>query len=88
MLNEKGYDAKGLSAPNKAMTYFMINIQTLRDQSPSHISEMMIQGSTMGVIDATKKLREYTNAEPKIRNLMEGLKSMEENNIDQLQKFL
>lgn len=88
MVNEKGYDEKGVGAPSKVMTYLMINIQTLTNQTPSHISEMLITGSTMGVIDAIKKLKEYTDAEPKIRNLMEELKIMEEDNIQQLKKFL
>jgi len=88
ILNEMGYDEKGLGVASKAMTYLMINFQTLTDQTPSHISEMMIQGSMMGVIDAIKKLKEYKDADPKIKGLMENLKTMEENNIAQLKKFL
>lgn len=88
MLNQKGYDEKGIGSPSKVMTYLMINIQTLTNQTPSHISEMLITGSTMGVIDAIKKLKEYSDAESKIRNFMEELKIMEEDNIEQLKKFL
>lgn len=88
MLNEKGFVEKGIGAPNKIMTYLMINMQTLTDKTSSHISEMLITGSTMGVIDAIKKLKEYKGAEPKIRSLMDKLLKMEEDNIQQLKRFL
>jgi hypothetical protein len=87
-LNENGYDEKGIGALNKIKTYLMINIQTLTDKTPSHISEMLIIGSNMGIINAVKNLKEYHNAEPGIVSLMERLLRFEENNIQQLKVFL
>jgi len=88
LLNEHGYDEKGLSAFEKARTYLMINMQTLNDHSSSHISEMLIIGSNMGVIDAIKNLKKYDDAEPNIKGLMEKLLHFEEKNAQQLKKFL
>ncbi len=87
-LNENGCDEKGISALDKIKTYLMINIQTLTDKTPSHISEMLIIGSNMGVINAVKNLKRYKNADPGIISLMERLLEFEENNIQQLKKFL
>jgi len=87
-LNENGYDEKGISALDKIKTYLMINIQTLADKSPSHIAEMLIIGSNMGIINAIKNLKKYKNAEPDIINLMERLLKFEENNVQQLKEFL
>jgi len=87
-LNENGYDEKGISALDKIKTYLMINIQTLADKSPSHIAEMLIIGSNMGIINAIKNLKKYKNAEPNIKNLMERLLKFEENNVQQLKEFL
>lgn len=87
-LNENGYDEKGISALNKIKTYLMINMQTLTDKTPSHISEMLIIGSNMGVINAIKNLKKYKDAEPGIITLMERLLKFEENNIQQLKGFL
>lgn len=87
-LNENGYDEKGISALDKIKTYLMINIQTLTDKTPSHISEMLIIGSNMGVINAVKNIKKYMNAEPGIISLMERLLKFEENNIQQLKEFL
>lgn len=56
-LNENGYDEKGIGAFDKIKTYLMINMQTLTDRSASHIAEMLIIGSNMGVINAVKNLK-------------------------------
>ena len=88
LLNENGYDEKGISAFEKLKTYLMINMQTLTDKTPSHISEMLIVGSNMGIINAVKNLKKYQNAETDIRNLMERLLQFEENNVQELKQFL
>lgn len=87
-LNENGYDEKGIGTLKQIRTYLMINIQTLSDKTPSHISEMLIIGSNMGVINAVKNLKKYKGAEPSIVSLMERLLKFEENNIQQLKSFL
>lgn len=87
-LNENGYDEKGISAMEKIKTYLVLNMQTLNDKSPSHISEMLIIGSNMGVINAVRSLKKYQNAEPAILGLMDRLLKFEENNIQQLKGFL
>ena len=88
-LNKNGYDEKGLGTLEKIRTYLMINMQTLSDKTSSHISEMLIIGSNMGVINAIKNLRKYKeDAEPEILGLMNRLLKFEENNIQQLKDFL
>lgn len=87
-LNENGHEEKGISSFDKIKTYFMINMQTLNDKTPSHISEMLIIGSNMGIIDAIKNLKKYKDAEPKIVQLMERLLKFEEDNVQQLKQFL
>lgn len=88
LLNENGYDDKGISSFEKIRTYLMINMQTLTDKTPSHISEMLIIGSNMGVINAVKNIKKYKDAEPNILSLMERLLRFEENNIQELKHFL
>lgn len=88
LLNVNGYDEKGLNAFEKIRTSLMINMQTLTDKSSSHIAEMLIIGSNMGVIDAIKNIRKCKKANPDIINLMEKLKAFEEENIASLKEFL
>lgn len=66
----------------------MINMQTMTDNSASHIAEMLIIGSNMGIINAVKNMKKYSDAEPTILKLMERLLKFEENNVQQLKEFL
>lgn len=88
MLCQMGCDEKGLSTFEKLRTYLMINMQTMVDKSRSHMAEMLIQGSTMGINDAIKKLKEYPDAEPKIGKLMGDLQKFEEKSLEKLKGFL
>lgn len=89
MLNENGYDEKGLNAFEKISTYFMVNIQTMTDDSASHIAQMLIEGSNMGITDALKKLHKYEGkTEKEIQKLMGKLQQFEEKNVEKLKAFL
>lgn len=89
MLNENGYDEKAISTLEKISAYIMINLKTLTDKSDTHIAEMLIQGSNMGIIDAAKKINEYEDsAEKNIISLMKKLKKFEEENAEKLKAYL
>ena len=87
-LNECGYDDEGLTGFEKVRTYVMISAQTLTDRSPQHIAEMLITGSTMGIIDAVKNLKHNADAEKEARDLMLELLKFEEDNAVRLREFL
>ncbi|HHZ05913.1 MAG TPA: hypothetical protein GX401_03900 [Clostridiales bacterium] len=89
MLNDSGIDEKGLSAMEKMKTYLMVNMQTMTDHSASHIAEMLVLGSNMGIVQSIKKSREYkADAKPESLSLMKELGKMEENNVKKLKEFL
>lgn len=72
----------------KIKTYLMMNLQTMMDKSDSHIAQMLIQGSTMGVTDAVKRLHDYQDADRKVVDLMEDLRKFEEKSIEKIKEFL
>lgn len=89
ILNRNGYDEKGLGTFEKMRTYLMVNLQTMTDDSTSHIAKMLIQGSSMGITEAVKKLHQYENdVEKDIKKLMEQLQEFEEENVEKLKEFL
>lgn len=88
LLNFNDYHEKGIGTVEKLRTYIMINIQTLANKTTSHIAEMLIIGSNMGIIDAIKNIRKYNDAEKDILNLMKQLQEFEENNVEKLKIFL
>lgn len=87
-LNNHGYDEKGISAFEKVRTDLMINMQTITDKSPSHIAQMLMLGSTMGIINAIRCLHDYPKAGQDVLNLMDKLKEFEEKSYGDLQAFI
>ena len=87
-LNSHGFVEKGISSFEKIRTYLMINMQTLTDKSTTHIAEMMMIGSTMGIINAIRNLSEYDHADRDILDLMATLKKFEEKSYQDLQGFI
>ena len=88
LLEENGYDEKGLNSFEKIRTYLMVNIQTMADRTTSHIAQMMMIGSNMGIIQAIKNLRKYENVQKGVKNLMERLQKKEEENLESMKAFL
>ena len=87
-LSSRGYDEKQLSSFSKIRTYIMIDMQTIKDKSNSHIAEMMMIGSNMGIIKAIRDTHRCKNADKEILELMNNLCKTEENNIEHLKNFL
>jgi len=87
-LKELNKEAKDINAFSKLSTYAMVNLKTLANESPSHISEMLIQGSTIGIVDLTKKLKEYTDVDEEILALANKLLQLEQNNVEECKKYL
>lgn len=88
ILKLNGYDEKGINSFDKIKTYIIINIQTLMDKTSSHIAEMIIIGSNMGIIDSIKNIKKYKDAEENILCLMKRLQELEEYNIKKVKMFL
>lgn len=88
-LNKAGYDEKGINAMQKIMTYLMIDMKMMVDSSPSHVAQMLIQGSNMGIIDAQKRIHEYeSQADKEVIRLMKHLQEFEEKNVERLKAYL
>ncbi len=88
LLAGQGEKAKDNNMFKKAMTETMAKFNSLQDASSSHIAEMMINGATMGVIDMTKKLREYNSANAVIHSLGQEVLNFEENTIAKMKNYL
>ena len=88
ILNRSGYDEKGLGTFEKIRTYLMVNLQTMADDSTSHIAKMLIQGSTMGVTSLTRQIRDYDGEDTEVLDFAKKQLKRGEKNIDELKKFL
>ena len=88
LINKLGKDEEDISNISKVMSYMMVNMQMLKDDSESNIAKLMIEGSNKGVIQITEKINHYNNVNPKIIKLAKKLLSTEEHNIEDLKIYL
>lgn len=88
-LLQKTGDAPPKAKPlEKAMAYVSSDLQTLTDNSPSKIAELVIRGNTMGITEITKQLHQYDGSNAQITALAKEQIKMEQDNIEALKKFL
>lgn len=81
-------ESKSIPKITKFTSYIMIKMEVLMDKSPSHIAEMLIKGSVMGIIEIEKNFNDYKNANKEILDLANKLLQTEKNNIENLKKYL
>ena len=81
-------DEEDISNMSKIMSYVMVNMQMLKDDSASNIAKLMIEGSNKGIIQINEKLNNYANINPKIIKLAKKLLVTEQHNIDDLKIYL
>ena len=75
------------SMPEKVMTDWMINMKTMVDSTTSHLAELLVQGTNMGIIEGRRILNKK-NLNEDVNNLVEKYVTMQEKYLDNLKEFL
>lgn len=70
------------------MAWTGIQLNTIKNKSNSHISDMLIQGTTMGVIEGRRILNNNPNMDTEIKQILNNFITMQENNIQRLKMYL
>lgn len=83
-----GGTAQGQSAMAKLNTRMGIGMKTLTDKSTRNLAEMLSEGSSQGVMDCIKSQKDYPDAAPGSKRLMQKVKDFEEDNRIRLERFL
>lgn len=65
-----------------------IKMNTMIDKTDSHIADMMIQGSTMGITEATKGMHDHQTAEKPVQKLAKDIVAFEQQNIEKMKAYL
>lgn len=73
---------------NQTMAWTGIQMNTMNDKSNSHIADMLIQGTTMGIIEGRKLLNENPTIDPEITDTLNKFVKMQENSVEKLKTFL
>ena len=76
------------NAMNKMMTWYGIQMKTMVDDSTSKLSELLMQGTNMGIIEGRRLLNQNQNIEPDVKNILNDFVVMQEDNVETLKKYL
>ena len=88
-MTEKGYEIKDIGVMKKAMMWSAINMNTAFDQSKSHISQIMVKGTVMGITEMQELINGNSNAlDQDIVEYAKELKALMENYEQDLKKYL
>lgn len=88
-MTEKGYEIKDIGAMKKAMMWSAINMNTAFDQSKSHISQIMVKGTVMGITELTTLINNSDClTDEKALEYAKRLLALEEEYEERLKKFL
>ena len=83
-----GGTAQGQSAMAKLNTRMGIGMKTLTDKSTRNLAEMLSEGSSQGVMDCIKSQKDYPDAAPGSKRLMQKVQDFEEDDRIRLERFL
>ncbi len=81
----EGYKSSALS---DAMLRTGIHYNTMLNTSTGHIAELMIKGSTNGIIEMEKVLKHNEEAGERPVNLARKMIELEERNVERLKQYL
>ena len=76
------------NAMNKMMTWYGIQMKTMVDDTTSKLSELLMQGTNMGIIEGRRLLNQNQNIEPDIKNILNDFVVMQEDSVETLKKYL
>ena len=77
-----------LNPMQKAMGWMSVEVNTLTDRSNSKISEMMLKGTNMGIIEGIKLKNRNPDMDNTIKNILDDFIAFQENNVEDLKKYL
>ncbi len=76
------------NAMNKMMTWYGIQMKTITDDTTSKLSELLMQGTNMGIIEGRRLLNHNANAAPNVKNILNDFVVMQEDSVETLKKYL
>ena len=76
------------SAMNKIMTWWGVQMKVMSDQSNSNISELLLNGTNMGIIEGRRLINQNPHIDEEIHTLLCDFVKMQEESYEELKNFL
>ena len=73
---------------NKVMTWWGIQMKTMNDKSNSNLSELLLNGTNMGIIEGRRLLNQNENINTEIHTLLGDFVKMQVDSVEILKKYL
>lgn len=73
---------------NKMMTWYGIQMKTMADDSNSKLSELLMKGTNMGIIEGRRLMNQNTDIAPDVKNILNDFVVMQEDSVETLKKYL
>lgn len=86
--NDYGEVPSTSNIKNDVMTWMGVQMNTMNDKSNSKLSEMLIQGTVMGIIEGRKILNNNPNVDTNIKDTLNEFVQLQENSVTRLKEFL
>ena len=87
-MKKTGVETKDINPMKKAMMYMGIKMDSMRDDSRSHIAEMMIKGTITGITELGELISANKEASEEVIRFARELKSLEETYEERLKRLL
>lgn len=88
LYNDYGEVPSTSNVKNDIMTWMGVQMNTLNDKSNSKLSEMLIQGTVMGIIEGRKLLNHNPSVDINVKNTLDEFVKLQENSVTKLKEFL
>ncbi len=78
------------NAMNKMMTWYGIQMKTMTDDTTSKLSELLMQGTNMGIIEGRRLINQNSNSDvaSDVKNILNDFVVMQEDSVETLKKYL
>ncbi len=73
---------------NKMMTWYGVQMKTMTDDSTSKLSQLLMQGTNMGIIEGRRLLNENVNIAQDVKSILNDFVTMQEDSVETLKKYL
>lgn len=72
----------------KMMTWSSLQMKTMTDETTSKLSEILMQGTNMGIIEGRRLLNQNQDAPDDIKSILNDFVVMQEDSVETLKKYL
>ena len=72
----------------KMMTWYGVQMRTITDDTPSKLSELLMQGTNMGIIEGRRLINNNNRIDDNIKNILHDFVTMQEDSVETLKRFL